>query len=171
MTKFGVAQPVRRVEDPRLLLGHGRYTDDIAPTDALFGFVLRSPYAAAKILSIDTEAARQMPGVGAVFTAADLEADGIGGVPCVVPLQNRDGSDRADPPHPVLAAGFVRHVGDPVAFVVATSAAAARDAAEAVLVDYDALPAVTDMQAAIKPGAPLVWPGAANNIAFDWHTG
>jgi aerobic carbon-monoxide dehydrogenase large subunit len=171
MTKFGVAQPVRRVEDPRLLLGHGSYTDDIAPADALFGFVLRSPYAAAKILSIDTEAARQMPGVRAVFTAADLEADEIGGVPCVVPLQNRDGSDRADPPHPVLAAGFVRHVGDPVAFIVATSAAAAQDAAEAVLADYDALPAVTDMQAAVEPGAPLVWPEAAHNIAFDWHTG
>src|ERR1700744_2250713 len=84
MTKFGVAQPVRRVEDPRLLLGHGRYTDDIAPADALFGFVLRSPYAAAKILSIDTEAARQMPGVKAVYTAADLEADQIGDVPCVI---------------------------------------------------------------------------------------
>ena len=171
MTKFGVAQPVRRVEDPRLLLGHGRYTDDIAPADALFGHVLRSPYAAATILSIDTEAARQMPGVKAVYTATDLETDRIGGVPCVVPLQNRDGSFRADPPHPVLAAGFVRHVGDPVAFIVATSAAAARDAAEAVLVEYDALPAVTDMQKALEPGAPLVWPEAANNIAFDWHTG
>ena len=122
MTKFGVAQPVRRVEDPRLLLGHGRYTDDIAPADALFGFVLRSPYAAAKILSVDTEAARQMPGVKAVYSAADLEADQIGGLPCVVPLENRDGSSRAEPPHPVLAAGFVRHVGDPVAFIVATSA-------------------------------------------------
>ena len=171
MTKFGVAQPVRRVEDPRLLLGHGRYTDDIAPATALFGFVLRSPYAAAKILSIDTEAARQVPGVQAVYTAADLEADQIGGLPCLIPLKNRDGSDRADPPHPVLAAGFVHHVGDPVAFIVASSVAAAQDAAEATLVDYDALPAVTDMQAAIEPGAPLVWPEAANNIVFDWHTG
>jgi carbon-monoxide dehydrogenase large subunit len=171
MTKFGVAQPVRRVEDPRLLLGHGRYTDDIAPGDALFGFVLRSPYAAAKILSIDTEAARQMPGVKAVYTGADLEADKIGGVPCVIPLKNRDGSARAEAPHPALATGFVRHVGDPVAFIVASTASVARDAAEAVLVDYDAMPAVTDMQAAIAPGAPLVWPEAPNNIVFDWHTG
>ncbi|HEY1857533.1 xanthine dehydrogenase family protein molybdopterin-binding subunit [Acidocella sp.] len=171
MTKFGVAQPVRRVEDARLLLGHGRYTDDIAPADALFGFVLRSPYAAAKLLSVDTAAALELPGVKAVYTAADLAADQIGGLPCVVPLENRDGSSRAEPPHPVLAAGFVRHVGDPVAFIVATSAQAARDAAEAVLVDYDGLRSVTDMQAAIEPGAPLVWPESANNIAFDWHTG
>jgi carbon-monoxide dehydrogenase large subunit len=171
MTKFGVAQPVRRVEDPRLLLGHGRYTDDIAPANALFGFVLRSPYAAAKILSVDTSAALDMPGVKAVYTAADLAADQIGGLPCVVAIKNRDGSSRAEPPHPVLADGFVRHVGDPVAFIVAASPQQARDASEAVMIDYDALPAVTEMQAAMEPGAPLVWPEAANNIAFDWHTG
>ena len=171
MTKFGVAQPVRRVEDPRLLLGLGRYTDDIAPETALHGYVLRSPYAAAKLLSIDTAAALDMPGVKAVYTAADLAADKIGGLPCVVPLKNRDGSSRAEPPHPVLAEGFVRHVGDPVAFIVASTPQAARDAAEAVIIDYDALPSVTEMQAAIEPGAPLVWPEAANNIAFDWQTG
>jgi carbon-monoxide dehydrogenase large subunit len=171
MTKFGVAQPVRRVEDPRLLLGHGRYTDDIAPADALHGIVLRSPYAAAKIVSIDTSAAAGMPGVSAVYTAADLNADGIGGLPCVVPITNRDGSQRAEVPHPVLADGFVRHVGDPVAFIVASSAAAARDAAEAVMVEYEGLPSITDLAKALEPGAPLVWPETGSNTVFDWETG
>ncbi|OYV40049.1 MAG: carbon monoxide dehydrogenase [Rhodospirillales bacterium 20-64-7] len=171
MTKFGVAQPVRRVEDPRLLLGHGRYTDDIAPADALHGIVLRSPYAAAKIVSIDTSAAAGMPGVSAVYTAADLNADGIGGLPCVVPITNRDGSQRAEVPHPVLADGFVRHVGDPVAFIVASSAAAARDAAEAVMVEYEGLPSITELADALEPGAPLVWPETGSNTVFDWETG
>ncbi|HUZ65736.1 MAG TPA: xanthine dehydrogenase family protein molybdopterin-binding subunit, partial [Acetobacteraceae bacterium] len=131
MTKFGLAQPVRRVEDPRLLLGHGRYTDDIRLPGMLYGVVLRSPHAAATITSIDTAAAAALPGVAAVYTGADLSADGIGPLPCAVALVNRDGSAMATPPHPVLAQGAVRHVGDPVAFVVADSVKAARDAAEA----------------------------------------
>ena len=95
-TKFGMAQPVRRVEDPRLLVGDGRYTDDIAPDGAAFGVVLRSPHANAKILSVDTSAAAAVPGVLLVATSQDLQADGIGGLPCDVPLNNRDGSPRAD---------------------------------------------------------------------------
>jgi carbon-monoxide dehydrogenase large subunit len=171
MTKFGMAQPVRRVEDLRLLLGNGAYTDDIAAARALFGFVLRSGYAAAKILSVDATDARSMPGVVAIYTAADLQADAIGGLPCLIPMKNRDGSARADVPHPILAAEHVRHVGDPVAFIVAESLQAARDAAEAVLIDYESLPSITDLAAAMDDASPLVWPQAANNVCFDWETG
>ena len=171
MTKFGLAQPVRRIEDPRLLKGDGRYTDDITPPGTLIGVVLRSPHAHARITAIDTSRARTVPGVVAVYTHADLAEDGIGGLPCAVPLKNRDGSPRFDPPHPVLADGMVRHVGDPVAFIVAETAQAARDGAEAVDVAYDILPAITDLARATKADAPLVWAGAARNICFDWETG
>jgi carbon-monoxide dehydrogenase large subunit len=171
MTKFGMAQPVRRVEDPRLLLGHGRYTDDIAVAGALHGFVLRSGYAAAKILGIETAAAKALPGVVAVYTAADLAADKIGGLPCVIPLKNRDGSARANVPHPILAADTVRHVGDPVAFIVAETLQAARDAAEAIVIDYDGMPSITELSEAMNPDAALVWPDVEKNVCFDWETG
>jgi carbon-monoxide dehydrogenase large subunit len=118
MTKFGLAQSVRRVEDSRLLLGSGRYTDDIVLPGMLHGVVLRSPHAAARLGAIDTAAAVSIPGVKAIFTAADLTADGIAPMPCAAPVQNRDGSDMASPPHPSLADGAVRHVGDPVAFIL-----------------------------------------------------
>ena len=170
-TKFGLAQPVRRVEDPRLLKGNGRYTDDIVLPGMLWGAVLRSPHAAAKLGAVDTAAAIAIPGVVAVYTGADLAADDIGGLPCAIPLKNRDGTPRMDPPHPVLAAGAVRHVGDPVAFVVAETQKAARDGAEAIMVDYDVLPSVTELAAAMAPGQPAVWPEAPNNVCFDWETG
>jgi carbon-monoxide dehydrogenase large subunit len=166
--KFGVAQPVRRVEDPRLLRGQGRYVDDFNPAGVLHGVVVRSPYAAATLGAIDADAARAMPGVRAVYTGADLGPASIG---CVLPMKNRDGSPRHDPPRPVLAIGAVRHVGDPVAFVVAETAAAARDAAEAVLVEYDPLPAIVDLAAARDAGAPLVWADAPRNQCFDWAIG
>ena len=171
MTKFGMAQPVRRVEDPRLLIGNGRYTDDISLANEAVGVVLRSPHAAARILSIDTSAATGLDGVLAIYTGADLKADGIGGLPCLIPLKNRDGSSRAEVPHPVLADGEVRHVGDPVAFIVAETHQAARDAAEAVLVDYDILPSCTDLGATLDADAPAVWPQAPGNVCFDWETG
>ncbi len=170
-TKFGLAQPVRRVEDPRLLKGNGRYTDDIVLPGMLWGAVLRSPHAAAKLGAVDTAAAIAIPGVVAVYTGADLAADDIGGLPCAIPLKNRDGTPRMDPPHPVLAASAVRHVGDPVAFVVAETQKAARDGAEAIMVDYDVLPSVTELAAAMAPGQPAVWPEAPNNVCFDWETG
>ena len=170
-TKFGLAQPVRRVEDPRLLKGMGRYTDDIAPKGMLRGIVLRSPHAAAKILSIDTEAAAALPGVRAIYTAADLKAAGIGTLPCAAPVQNKDGSPMASPEHPVLADGAVRHVGDPVAFIVAETIEQGRDAAEAIAVDYDLLPSVTDLAATMNQGQPEVWPGVKNNVVFDWEIG
>ena len=158
MTKFGLAQSVRRVEDPRLLKGDGRYTDDIVLPGMLHGIVLRSPHAAAKLGAIDTTAAASVAGVKAIYTAADLSADGIGPLPCAAPVQNRDGSDMASPPHLALAEGAVRHVGDPVAFIVADTAAAARDAAELISVDYDIQPSVTDLAHVTDAGAPLVWP-------------
>ena len=171
MTKFGLAQPVRRVEDPRLLIGSGRYTDDVRPGGTAFGVMLRSPHAAARIVAIDSATAKAMPGVLAIYTAADLAADGIGGLPCLVPMTNRDGSTGANPGHPVLAEAAVRHVGDPVAFVVAESGKAARDAAEALAVEYEVLPSVTDLAHAMDPGQPAVWPEAARNICFDWEVG
>ena len=170
-TKFGLAQPVRRVEDPRLLKGNGRYTDDISLPGMLWAAVLRSPHAAASLGAIDTTAAKAVPGVVAVYTGADLDADGIGGLPCAIPLKNRDGTPRFDPPHPVLATDAVRHVGDPVALVVAETQKAARDGAEAIEVAYDVLPSVTDLATATDAGQPAVWPGAANNTCFDWEIG
>ena len=171
MTKFGLAQSVRRVEDSRLLLGSGRYTDDIVLPGMLHGVVLRSPHAAATLGAIDTAAAVSIPGVKAIFTAADLTADGIAPMPCAAPVQNRDGSDMASPPHPSLADGAVRHVGDPVAFIVAETVAAARDAADLIAVDYTIEPAVTDLATATDPGVPLVWPDVTNNVTFDWDIG
>jgi aerobic carbon-monoxide dehydrogenase large subunit len=171
MTKFGLAQSIRRVEDPRLLLGRGRYTDDILLPGMLHGIVLRSPHAAAKINRIDTKAAASVEGVKAIYTGADFKADGIGPMPCAAPVQNRDGSNMADPPHPALVEDAVRYVGDPVAFIVADTPAAARDAAELIAVDYDVQPSITDLAAAMEGGVPLVWPEAANNIVFDWGLG
>ena len=171
MTKFGMAQSVRRVEDPRLLKGNGSYTDDIVLPGTVHGVVLRSPHAAAKITALDAEAAKALPGVLAIYTGADLAADGIGGLPCAAQLKNRDGSPQAAPPHPVLADGRVRHVGDPVAFIVAESTAAARDAAEAILVDYDVLPSSTQLATTTEPGAALVHDDAPSNIVFDWEIG
>ena len=171
MTKFGLAQSVPRVEDPRLLKGGGRYTDDIVLPGMLHGIVLRSPHASAKLGAIDTAAAAAVAGVKAIYTAADMKADGIGPMPCAAPVQNRDGSNMVDPPHFALADGMVRHVGDAVAFVVAETAKAARDAAELVVVDYSPEPAVTDVAAATSQAAPLVWPDAKYNVAFDWGIG
>ena len=171
MAKFGLAQPVRRVEDSRLLLGHGRYTDDLGGDDAARVIVLRSPHAAARIVSIDTSAASALPGVLAVYTSVDLDADGIGTNPCDIPLKNRDGTRRASVPHPILATGYVRHVGDPVAFIVAENTQAARDAAEAVMVDYDIQDSITDLATAMEPGQPQVWAEVPHNRCFDWETG
>jgi aerobic carbon-monoxide dehydrogenase large subunit len=171
MTKFGLAQPVRRVEDPRLLKGGGAYTDDLRLPGMLTGVVLRSPHAAARIASIDASAAKAVPGVLGVYTSADLAADGIGPLPCLVSLTNRDGSKQVSPPRPTLAEGHVRYVGDPVAFIVAETAAAARDGAEAVMIDYDIEASITDLGRALDAGVPQVWPQAPGNRVFDWEIG
>jgi aerobic carbon-monoxide dehydrogenase large subunit len=166
--KFGVGQPVRRYEDLRLITGRGRYTDDVVLPRMSHAFVLRAPVAHATIKRIDAAAARRMPGVLFVGTGEDVRADGLGDVPCTVPLVSRDGKPRHDTPRPVLALGKVRHVGQPVALVVAETLAQARDAAEAIAVDYETLPAVTDAKDAIAPGAPLLFDHIPNNIVFDW---
>jgi carbon-monoxide dehydrogenase large subunit len=159
----------RRLEDKRFLTGLGRYVDDLPESSHLFGQVLRSPVAHGRIADLDVSAATRMVGVEGVFTSADLEADGIGPLPCRVQIEAL--SPLVVPPRPALAAGRVRHVGDPVAFVVASTAAAARDAAEAIVVEYDDLPPVTDASLALDDGAPLVWDEAPGNLAFRFQKG
>jgi carbon-monoxide dehydrogenase large subunit len=166
--KFGIGQPMRRYEDLRLITGRGRYTDDVVLPRMSHAFVLRSPVAHAQIKRIDTQAARRMPGVLFVAAGEDVRADGLGDVPCTVPLTNRDGTPRHDTPRPVLAFGKVRHVGQPVALVVAETLVAARDAAEAIEVEYDGLPAVTEAKDAIAAGAPQLFDRIPGNVVFDW---
>jgi len=172
MAKFGIGQSVRRVEDPRLLTGGGRYTDDTKlSTPAARLYVLRSPHAHADIRSIDTSAARTAPGVLLVLTGEDVKKAGFGDVPCLVPLQNRDGSPRGETPRPMLAMDRVRHVGDPVALVVAETLEQAKDAAELIEVDYAPRPHVVGTFEAAQPGAPLVHDDVKDNIVFDWEMG
>src|SRR5882757_9293991 len=166
--KFGIGQPVRRHEDLKLITGQGRYTDDITLPRTAQAFVLRSPLAHARIKRIDVAAARRMPGVLLVATGEDLRADGLGDVPCTVPLISRDGKPRHDTPRPVLALDRVRHVGQPVALIVAETLTAARDAAEAIEVEYEQLPAVTEAKDAIAPGAAQLFEHIPGNIVFDW---
>jgi carbon-monoxide dehydrogenase large subunit len=166
--KFGIGQPMRRHEDRRLLTGQGRYTDDVVLPRMAHAFVLRSPMAHAYIKRIDKAAARAMPGVLLVLTGEDVRADGLGDIPCTTPLICRDGKPRHDTPRPVLAIDKVRHVGQPVALVVAETLAAARDAAEAIEVDYDSLPAVTDAKDAMAAGAPQLFEHIPGNVVFDW---
>src|SRR6202167_6642528 len=139
--KFAVGQSVPRSEDPQLLRGKGRYTDDVSLPAQAFAVMVRSQNAHGVIRSIDTDAARKMPGVLGVYTAADLK--GYGPLKCVVPFNNRDGSPMKKPLREALAVGKVRYVGDPVAFVVAETLLQAKDAAEAVNIDVEPLPAVT----------------------------
>ena len=172
MAKFGIGDSVRRVEDPRLLTGGGRYTDDTKLNQpAARMYVLRSPHAHADITKVDTTAAKKAPGVLLVLTGEDVKKAGFGDVPCLVPLQNRDGSERADTSRPMLAQGRVRHVGDPVALVVAETLDQAKDAAELIEVDYAARPHVVGTFEAAQPGAPLVHDHIKNNIVFDWEMG
>ncbi len=172
MAKFGIGDSVRRLEDPRLLTGGGRYTDDTKLSQpAARMYVLRSPHAHADIKRVDASAARKAPGVLAVFTGEDVAKAGFGDVPCLVPLQNRDGSERADTSRPMLAKDRVRHVGDPVALVVAETLEQAKDASELIEVDYDARPHVVGTYEAAQPGAPLVHDHIKDNIVFDWEMG
>ena len=171
MGQFGVGQPLRRLEDQRFLTGGGRYSDDISLPGQAHAALLRSPHAHAEIAAIDTAEALAAPGVLAIYAIDDLDRDGLGDIPCVMALPNKDGSRMANPGHPILARGRVRHVGDPVAFVVAETRAQARDAAELIEVDYHDLPAVTETAAAIAPGAPRIWPEADANLCLDWEFG
>jgi aerobic carbon-monoxide dehydrogenase large subunit len=162
--RFGAGQPVKRLEDQRLLTGKGQFIDDKPEDGALWLYVLRSPHAHARIVSIDTGAAAEMAGVQAIYTGADLVADGIGTIPTLSIFKRADGSPMTVPPRRLLAHEVVRFAGEPVAAVVAASRTAAQSAAEAVAVEYEVLPSVVDPVAAIKPGAPVVWPEAPDNI-------
>lgn len=171
MAKFGTGQSVRRVEDQRFITGNGRYTDDINLPGQAYGHALRSPEAHARIVSIDVSEARQAPGVLAVITGAEIEAEGTNALPCAVPIANRDGSQGITPLRPVLCVDRVRHVGDHVAFVVAETLSQAKDAAEMIAVEYESLPTVIDTETAAGQGRPLVHDDVPGNLAFDWQYG
>ena len=162
---FGIGASSKRREDARFLTGNGRYTDDINIYGQAYVHFLRSEVAHGNLKSVNTGAAEASPGVVRVFTGADFE--GVGGLPCGWQVTDRHGEPMKEPGHPVLAQGKVRHVGDPIAAVVAETAAQARDAAEAIEVDIEELPAVIDMQAALD-GGPLVHDDLGSNLCYDW---
>ncbi|MFZ2007405.1 MAG: xanthine dehydrogenase family protein molybdopterin-binding subunit [Stellaceae bacterium] len=164
-----IGRAVRRFEDNRFLRGKGRFVEDIDAPGQLCGYVLRSPHANAEIAGIDTAGAGALPGVHGVFTAADLAAENIGPLPCIAQVATV--APMIAPPRFALAADRVRHVGDPVAFVVAETRDIARDAAELVAVDYRVLPAVVEAPAALEPGAPLIWDEAPGNLSYRFERG
>src|SRR3984957_19860487 len=169
-----MSKPIRRTEDARFITGKGRYVDDVKMAHTAIGYALRSLYAHAKILSIDTGAAKSMPGVLDIIVGAELEAAGVGHLGAAFPgafLKNRDGSPRVDGDRALLTVDYVRYVGEPVAFVIAETQNQAKDAAELILVDYEELPAVGLIDEALAADAPLVWPQAPGNIALDWEQG
>src|SRR5579863_838527 len=167
--KFAVGQSVPRKEDPMLLRGMGHYTDDVSLPGQAYMVMVRSSVAHGTIRAIDMEAARKMPGVLGVYDSADLK--GYGTLRCIVALNSRDGTPLRKPRREALAIGKVRYVGDPVAFVVAETVLAAKDAAEAVSVDIEPLPAVVAAEAAAQGGAPQIYDDVPNNIAIDFHHG
>src|SRR5438128_1230550 len=169
--KFGVGQPVRRKEDDTLVRGKGKYTDDFSLPGQAYAFIVRSSHAHGIIRGIDTKAARTMPGVLGVWTGKDLVAAGYNPFTCGLPLKSRDGSPLLQTNRMALTSDKVRFVGDPVAFVVAETLAQAREAAEAVELDIEPLPAVTNAEEATKPGAPQLYDHIPNNTALDYHYG
>src|SRR3954470_20341407 len=169
--QFGIGQSVKRQEDPILVRGEGSYTDDVSLPGQLYAAFVRSPYAHGVLKGIDADAAKAMPGVVAVYTAADLAPMNYGPLKCIMTFTNRDGSPMTKPIRMALAADKVRFVGDPVAVVIAESAYQAREAAEAVTLDIDVLPAVTRAEDAIKPGAPQLYDEAPGNRILDYHYG
>src|SRR5262245_43897967 len=171
LQKFGIGQPVRRTEDPKLVRGEGRYTDDVNMPGQAYAVMLRSGHAHGIIRNIDAAAARGMPGVLAIYTGADLTSAGYGGLKCLPPLKSRDGAPMKKPFRPALPTDKVRFVGDPIACVVAETVAQAKDAAEAINVDIEALPAVTKASDAAKPGAPQLFDDVPGNVALDYLYG
>jgi aerobic carbon-monoxide dehydrogenase large subunit len=171
MGEFALGQPVPRFEDPRLLRGGGRYVDDMLLPRMVYGHVLRSPHAHARIRAIDTNAAKAAPGVLAVLTGADWQASGWGDLPSAAGNRRRDGSRAYRPRYPALVEDRVRWVGDYVAFVVAETRHQAADAAELIAVDYEPLPAVVSTEDATKPGRPRVWDASPDNVSFVYLEG
>jgi aerobic carbon-monoxide dehydrogenase large subunit len=164
-----IGQSVRRKEDARFLLGAGQYTDDVTLPNQTHAYFLRSPHAHAKIRAIDTSKAKKAPGVVAVYTSADLE--GVNGLPCGWLITSVDGTPMKEPPHPVLAKGKVRYVGDQVALVIAETQNQAKDAAELIDVDYEVLPAVVNVVNALQSGAPQIHDEAPGNKCYTWAIG
>jgi aerobic carbon-monoxide dehydrogenase large subunit len=169
--KFAVGQSVRRVEDARLLRGLGRYSDDLDLPRQVYAVLVRSPHAHARIVAIDARAALTSRGVLGVLSGADVAADGLGDLPTDRTRKRRDGSPAFATPRPLLARERVRHVGDPVALVVAETREQAVDAAERVSVEYAPLPTVAATMDALAAGAPVVWDEAPDNVAFVWTAG
>src|SRR2546426_10671729 len=165
MNSPGIGEPVTRTEDPKLLRGEGRYTDDVNEPRQAYAYIVRSQYAHGVLKGVDADKAKRMPGVLAIYTAADLAA--YGPHKCMLDFKQRDGSPMKRPIRRSLASGKVRFVGDPVACVVATSAVQAKDAAEAVELDIEPLPAVALASAAAKPDAAQVYDGGSGNVAPD----
>jgi carbon-monoxide dehydrogenase large subunit len=171
MMKFGIGQPVRRFEDVRLLTGRGRYQDDLTLPGQAYAVFVRSPHAHAALRAITTEAASKAPGVLAVYTGADYAADGLGMPKAAMPRKKSDGSPMFAPQRPALVIDRVRHVGDPVAMIVAETLVQAKDAAELVEVAYEPLPAVTSVAEAARPRAPRVWNDNPDNISHTLERG
>jgi len=171
MERFGGKQLTERVEDVRLLTGQGRYVDDLRIDGALHVVFVRSTYAHARLRGIDAEAARAMPGVRAIWTGADLANDGVEPLPVPALFKRPDGTPMATAPRRALALERVRYVGEPVVAVVAESRAQALDAAEAIVIDYEELPAVVDVREATAAGAPVLWPEAPDNVAAEARHG
>jgi aerobic carbon-monoxide dehydrogenase large subunit len=171
LMKFGVGQPVSRTEDPILLTGQGRYTDDVNIKGQAYAVMVRSPYAHGVIKSIDVSAAQAMPGVLAVYTWADLEKGGIGKSNAPMAVKQRDGSNMKAAPRPALATGKVRYVGEAYAAVIAESVAHGKDAAEAVGLEIEPLPVITTIAEALAPGAPNIHDEAPGNVTLDYHFG
>jgi aerobic carbon-monoxide dehydrogenase large subunit len=167
----GIGAPLRRVEDRRLLTGRGRFVADIDLPGALACALVRSPHAHARIRSIDASAAAAAPGVVAVFTGADMAADGMAPMRPMWAVRSRDGAPMAEPPRFALARETVRHVGEPVVAVIAETLLQAADAAERIAIDYEPLPAVTDARAAQAEGAPQLHAAAPGNVCFRWARG
>lgn len=171
MSETGIGASLRRKEDGRFITGRGRYVDDMNRPGQAYAFLLRSPEAHAEIATLDTSEAAEAEGVIAVFTGPHLEEDGIGGLPCGWQIHSKDGSPMVEPPHPALAQGRVRHVGDPVAMVVAETRAQAKAAADLIDVAYNPLPVAASLAQATMAGSAVVWDDAPDNLCFDWEIG
>ncbi len=171
VARFGSGQAVRRIEDPALVQGQGRYTDDVTPEGAVFMRFVRSTSAHGRIVRIDTSAATAMPGVLGVYTGADLEAAGVKPIPAAAGFKRADGQPMSPPTKRALAVDVVRFVGEAIVAVVATTLDGARAAADAVVVEIDALPAVISASDAVAPGAPQVWPEAPGNVLAEMRHG
>ena len=167
----GIGSSVKRREDHRFLTGNGRYTDDITQPGQVYAHIVRSPYAHARITSLNIQEAQHSAGIITVLTGHDMVADGINGLPCGWQIHSKDQSAMKEPPHLPLVIDYVRHVGDPIVLVLAETRHQARDAAERIMIDYEELPAVVSTVSALADHAIQIHPAVPGNLCFDWHLG